>query len=188
MAMLTERRVREAARERLNRSGKTSTGLLTEIMARGAAGDRFDVFLSHAVRDAELVVGTVAVLEAAGLKVYVDWIVDPHLDRERVTPATAQRLRGRMLQCDTLLYLHTESAPQSKWMPWELGFADGRHGRVAILPVLRGEGSEFSGQEYLGIYPYFDISTRTLRTGGAVQRSMPLHEWKVAARPGLYPQ
>ena len=34
---------------------------------------------------------------------------------------------------------------------------DGRkNGRCAILPVLDSQTSVFSGQEYLGIYPYID--------------------------------
>lgn len=45
-------------------------------------------------------------------------------------------------------------------MPWELGFSDGLHGRVAIVPVTdQQETSEaFQGQEYLGIYPYLTLT------------------------------
>ena len=40
------------------------------------AGGNFDVFLSHSLRDALLIVGLKRLLEADGLSVYVDWISD----------------------------------------------------------------------------------------------------------------
>ncbi len=39
-------------------------------------------------------------------------------------------------------------------MPWELGFKDGENNRSAILPVQSTRPDSYSGQEYLGIYPY----------------------------------
>lgn len=118
--------------------------------------ETYDVFLSHSVRDAEIVLGVVALLKGQGLSVYVDWIVDPELDRSQVTAATAERLRTRMQRSRSLIYLHTENSPHSKWMPWELGYVDGHTGRVAIFPVVKNPSGTFRGQEYLGIYPYVD--------------------------------
>ncbi|MCA6218104.1 hypothetical protein KGA65_16335 [Ideonella sp. B7] len=55
---------------------------------------------------------------------------------------------------NALIYLATDAATTSKWMPWELGFFDGyRPGGVAIMPVLDKETDGFAGQEYLGLYP-----------------------------------
>jgi hypothetical protein len=42
------------------------------------------------------VLGTKVVLESFGFSVYVDWIVDPHMNREHVTRETAAILRDRM--------------------------------------------------------------------------------------------
>jgi hypothetical protein len=59
-----------------------------------------------------------------------------------------------MRQSKTLLYLASEAASSSKWMPWELGYFDGlRSGGVAIMPLLDNETDSFAGQEYLGLYP-----------------------------------
>jgi hypothetical protein len=45
-------------------------------------------------------------------------------------------------------------------MPWELGYYDGfRPGYVAILPLVQTAGGSFSGQEYLGLYPYMEHLT-----------------------------
>lgn len=111
----------------------------------------FDIFLSHSFADKAVVLQLVKELEAYGYTVYVDWIIDPKLDRTKVDKKTADLLRNRMKQCRSLLYATTENAGKSKWMPWELGFKDGHNGKAAILPVIKDE--DFIGQEYLGIYP-----------------------------------
>ncbi|ANC81811.1 toll/interleukin-1 receptor domain-containing protein [Pseudomonas putida] len=116
--------------------------------------EQFDIFLSHAMVDAELVLGIKVLLEKEGKKVYVDWIDDQDMERNHVTAETAQVLRARMRQSENLLYLATENAPKSKWMPWELGYFDGyKNGGVAVLPVMDESDSPFEGQEYLGLYP-----------------------------------
>ncbi|TGS08549.1 outer membrane beta-barrel protein, partial [Mesorhizobium sp. M1C.F.Ca.ET.187.01.1.1] len=37
---------------------------------------------------------------------------------------TAELLRTRMRQSKTLIYVHSNNSPGSRWMPWELGFFD----------------------------------------------------------------
>lgn len=117
--------------------------------------DNFDVFLSHSVKDEALVLGVVKILQEMGQKVYVDWIIDKNLSRDNVTSATADTLRRRMRQSSHLLYLATDNATSSKWMPWELGYFDGLKSseKVAILPLVDYSSSSFQGQEYLGLYP-----------------------------------
>lgn len=158
MALLRESTVyRAAARAKSRRRSASAERILKEQASPEER--RYDIFLSHALRDAELVVGAKQVLEELGHSVYVDWIEDRQLDRARVNAETAQILRARMTCCGSLLYLHTPNAPHSKWMPWELGFFDGHNGSVAILPVVPDNASDtFRGQEYLGLYPYVDIT------------------------------
>ncbi|MDE3721377.1 toll/interleukin-1 receptor domain-containing protein [Nocardiopsis sp. N85] len=131
----------EGARERLRESAKSAVG-------------PFDVFLSHSFQDAQVILGLRGLLSDQGLRVYVDWVDDPELDRSRVSSATAARLRQRMQQSRSLIYATSRAARKSRWMPWELGYFDGiRDGsRVSILPV-DGDGlSAFDGEEYLGLY------------------------------------
>ncbi len=124
---------------------------------------RFDVFLSHAYSDRPVVIGVYQRLKSCGFSMYVDWIHDPQLNRSQVTPSTANLLRKRMRQCDSLFYLTTSSSTYSKWMPWETGYFDGHDrkqphdGHVAILPVLDDAPSSFVGQEYLGLYCWADV-------------------------------
>jgi len=114
----------------------------------------FDVFVSHSVRDARVVLGIRQMLESQGLKVYVDWIDDKQMDRSSVSPATADRLRRRMTESRSLIYATSRAASKSRWMPWELGYFDGRKGpdQVAILPIESDSTVGFVGQEYIGLY------------------------------------
>lgn len=156
MAYLTTEDARRAFRDAQSRSKlqKSAATVLNESARAARADTRFDIFLSHCLRDAEVIAGVKAYLEGFGLSVYVDWIEDQQLDRSRVTPATADLLRARMRQSESLLFATSDSSPSSKWMPWELGYFDGlRQGRVAVFPLVAREGEGFAGQEYLGLYP-----------------------------------
>lgn len=158
MALLTESEVRSAARQTHDRLYKSYNDVLAEDAQ--TLEDHFDIFLSHSIKDAEIVRGAHILLRRMGYAVYVDWIVDRDLNREEVSRETAIQLKKRMRQCNSLLYLATENASRSKWMPWELGFFDGySNGRVAILPITKDQNDEYEGQEYLSVYPYVDIAS-----------------------------
>jgi hypothetical protein len=118
----------------------------------------YDVFLSHSYEDAEVIAGIKVLIEKEGLSVYVDWIEDAQADRSKVTPKTADMLRERMNHCRFLLFATSKASPNSKWMPWELGYFDGmRHEGVGILPIVQTSGGSFQGQEYLGLYPPYEL-------------------------------
>jgi hypothetical protein len=121
--------------------------------SKSVAGE-FDIFLSHSVRDARVILGVRDWLTSQNLRVYVDWIEDPEMDRSSVSRATAARLRERMLHSRSLLYATSRAAKTSRWMPWELGYFDGLKGneRVSIMPLDSSSGHEFIGEEYLGLY------------------------------------
>ena len=141
-------------------AGSYRSGGAREVLRHSAtAAGPFDVFLSHSFQDAELILGVRAVLQQAGKSVYVDWIDDPQLNRSLVSKTTANRLRERMDQCSSLIYAATRAATISKWMPWELGYFDGRKSAeaVAVMPLVMYAG-ENVGQEYLDLYPTIERS------------------------------
>ena len=107
---------------------KTASIMLNEAVREQTTTKTYDIFLSHAFKDAELILGVKVKLEGYGHSVYVDWVDDPQLDRSAVTPETAATLRQRMACCRSLFYSTTEASSNSKWMPWECGYVDGsRH-------------------------------------------------------------
>lgn len=151
----TKSEARSFASIRLQKSfGRDSRRILLEEVRAAKNEDKFDIFLSHASKDGDLILGVKILLENFGLKVYVDWVEDPQLDRTKVSKETAKLLRQRMRQSNSLVWVATESASNSKWMPWELGYFDGfRPNQVAILPLVDNAYDTFKGQEYLGLYP-----------------------------------
>lgn len=152
MAFFTKAEARRAAQRATG--ARSAHDVLRDSRKSYKTNDHFDVFLSHSINDAELVLGVKMLLEDQGFRVYVDWVEDKALERDHVTAQTAEVLRMRMKQSDSLLYLATDNASKSKWMPWELGYFDGfKTGGVAILPVLDKSDTPFEGQEYLGLYP-----------------------------------
>jgi hypothetical protein len=112
----------------------------------------FDVFLSHAAADAELVDEAAQRLKDAGISVYVDRTEDTQLDRSAVTRETAAVLRRRMRACRILVLAVTKRSARSRWIPWELGYFDGHAGEVFVYPLDHDVRSYGTGQEYLDLY------------------------------------
>jgi hypothetical protein len=185
--------VRTAARRTTDHLAKAAATVLKEESA--TSNQEFDIFLSHSIKDAEVVLGVIRIIERTGKTVYVDWVHDPKMDRTQVSPETARILQARMNQCDALFYLHTRQSSSSRWMPWELGYFDGHNGNVAILPVVQEQGAtQYRGEEYLGLYPFVDFATIENTNSHEVWINRSKDEfaqfgvWKRAAdrlRPGL---
>jgi hypothetical protein len=157
MALFIESTIRQRAQAEVRKTGfvKKAEQLIVEASAAYTTAKTYDIFLSHSVRDAELILGMKGTLEDLGYSIYVDWIEDPQLDRSKVTPATADKLRQRMNSSKSLFYVTTANSDASKWMPWECGYFDGKKEKAAIVPVQKSStDNTFAGQEYLGLYPY----------------------------------
>ncbi len=121
----------------------------------------FDIFLSHSYLDKKTVFGVYKDFESLGYNTYVDWIVDPSLDRNNITKDTAEKLRLRMRQSKCLIYATSSNIIASKWMPWELGFMDGlKKGKVTVFPLLEvNEDDDIILPKYLELY--FSCSKET---------------------------
>ena len=109
------------------------------------------VFLSHSHKDKSLIEPAVAFLRSQGVKIYVDWMDEGMPDT--VSGETAKKLKDRIKQQKKFLVLVTENSKDSRWVPWELGYADSTKGmdHIAALPVA--DNSDFTHNEYLNIYP-----------------------------------
>ena len=110
-------------------------------------------FLSHSSKDVDLVAGSIKLLESHGAKVYIDE-VDPSLP-PYTNEQTAAGLRERIGQCSKFVLLATDNSKDSRWVPWELGVADGKKpfSSVAILPESSTANDDKWGEwEYIGLY------------------------------------
>lgn len=172
MPYLVESDVRATGQRTAAAMRKTASDTIREF---ASGRNHFDVFLSHSIADETLVLGIVEYLRQANLTVYVDWIVDPKLDRTKVNAASADVLRKRMRQCDMLFYLWSKNAGESRWMPWELGYFDAYRGKIAVLPVVSRPGDIYVGTEFVGLYPVVDVtgigSQRILKVDGQEPKS-----------------
>jgi hypothetical protein len=127
----------------------------------------FDIFLSHSYQDKEIIPALKIKLEDMGYSVYVDWISDGCISRNKtIDKETASMLQKRMKQSKCLLYATSSNSKNSRWMPWELGYFDGiKNKKVAILPISKNDNNfddNFKGEEYLGLYQYIDNTRGTL--------------------------
>lgn len=137
-----------SARKNLNESAR--------MFSQTRAKSSFDIFLSHSFIDREIIYGLYYELEAMGYSVYVDWIVDPHLDRKNVTKESAALVQKRLRSSRSLLLAISTNSTLSKWIPWELGYVDGHTSNCAIIPISDSlyAPSSFKGVEYLSLYPF----------------------------------
>ena len=122
----------------------------------------FDIFLSHSYSDKIYIAKLKEILEKNyNYTVYVDWITDKiTLDRDKgVTKDTADKIRSRLKQSNSMIFATSSNTPNSKWMPWELGYYDSfssdkfKISKIGILPITDNTDDNFEGQEYLGLYP-----------------------------------
>lgn len=109
------------------------------------------VFLSHSHLDESLVLSAISLLERYGGDVYVDWM-DPGMP-ERTDAKTAKILREKIAGASRFIILASARALSSRWVPWELGYADAAKTlrNVAILPV-REDNEGYPGNEYMQLY------------------------------------
>lgn len=161
MALFTRYELRAKAQGMTVGLRKSAATVLNEAYREFSEFKTYDIFMSHSVLNAEEILALKNEIERMGFSVYVDWIEDPQLNRSSVTKNTAELLRTRMNCCKSLFFATSETSPNSKWMPWELGYFDGKKDKSAILPVLEDiwSSNQYKGQEYLGLYPYITKDT-----------------------------
>jgi hypothetical protein len=70
-------------------------------------------------------------------------------------------------------------------MPWELGYMDAKTNRVAVAPILEDDENDedFLGREYLGIYPYLDLSSDTFFIQKSSSSYVTLKNWLIGQDP-----
>ena len=113
----------------------------------------FDVFLSYNIADLAVVRGIYHALSKEGLKVYLDVVVDPQLNRYSTDKNTAEIIRGRLEHSKSIIYAESPNANKSNWMPWEVGVVDGKKGKCMVMLLKNSLGVVPNKREYLSLYP-----------------------------------
>ena len=119
------------------------------------------VFLSHSHKDKQLVEGLKNLLGSVGVELYIDWLDS---DMPEITnKETAEKIKSRIKSCNLFMLLATENALSSKWVPWEIGVADGVKAsqQILLVPVADDSG-RFPGSEYLQIYNKVEVDPSSI--------------------------
>lgn len=131
---------------------KTFSEFINESRTRKSTSNETTIFLSHKHDEVEQLKDAIALLKKFGVSVYID-----HFDEEmpkHTSGITAQKLKKRIDENKKFILLATERAIASKWCNWELGYGDARKyiDHIALL-VVKDNEAQWSGSEYLQIYP-----------------------------------
>ncbi len=112
-----------------------------------------NTFLSYSSKDFEFVPAVIKILENHGTNVYIDRR-DVRLSGE-ANEETGNILKDSINKCSRFVLFVTENSKDSKWIPWELGVADGSKSLkdIALFPSAEKRYEQtWSEQEYLGLY------------------------------------
>ncbi|XHR95581.1 toll/interleukin-1 receptor domain-containing protein [Mucilaginibacter sp. UC70_90] len=186
MALLNKQDLKSRANDKFGLNAKSrSVVALLESTKNFSYTKEYDIFLSHSYLDADEVEILKEDLENTGFSVYVDWIEDAQLNRNNVSPYTATVIRNRMKNCKSLIYAFSENSVLSKWAPWELGYFDGFNGKVAVLPIFDKPqiGEDYSGVEFIGIYPYITKAITSFFVQENSQTWVGYSGWLSGAKP-----
>ncbi len=140
----------------------------TDVLTRSNPTNRYfyegkvsSVFLSHKHNEVAPLKRVAHLLESLSTVVYVDWL-DPSMP-DHTCGKTAENIKKKINQYDKFILVATEGAIASKWCNWELGYGDAQKyasEKIALFPI-RNDGRDWSGSEYLELYPvigYIDNS------------------------------
>ena len=108
-------------------------------------------FLCHSHRDKDLATGLQNILKENGWNLYIDW-QDNEMP-ETPDKNTANKIKRKIDTTKWFLFLATPNSMNSRWCPWEIGYADSvkNHENIVIVPTEDDNG-RFYGNEYLQLY------------------------------------
>ena len=150
MALYTEQELHDLAEKA--RSSQSAQQNLRKAMTYPTTSSSKYVFLSHSHQDTGFVGDAKKFFALFGVDLYVDWL-DPEMPK-LTNPETAAKLKTKIDKCHRFVVLASNNAGSSKWVPWELGYADSvkTMKNIAIFGIADNNGG-WAGNEYIGIYP-----------------------------------
>lgn len=126
---------------------------IKEIKEEYLDGDEKKVFLSYNFKDCEIAKKVAVLFVLNNYDSFLDWN-DPKLrNRSEITENMIKRIKERIKENEIFVYIVTNGQKNSKWMPWELGLAEGMKKEVYILPIIESKNKKnYDGQEYINVH------------------------------------
>lgn len=145
-----------------------------------------NVFLSHSSNDIDLLPYIITIIENHDGNVYID-------KSDKNLPAitcrkTAAILKDEINKINKFIVFVTPNSKNSRWVPWELGLADGLKSMndIALFPShdVANNQNNWIEQEYLGLYNSIQLGRFEGKTtyewmvyNLVTTYSTPLREW-----------
>jgi hypothetical protein len=188
MAYLTKSDIRDFAQR------ETSRKAMRDYTDRAKFSAKHRVFLSHSHIDAHdisrddvknLITMLITLSLELGYEVYIDWL-DTDMPSQ-TCEVTASRIKEKIDGSDRFLLAATTNAVNSRWVPWELGYADKAKGidNIAVIPIADPYG-QWEGSEYLRLYPKVQVSTTNnlaIFQPSSTQNGVRIEYWMSYGRP-----
>lgn len=100
------------------------------------AKKQYDVFISHSYSNQKEVITLFKQLNSRGFSCYCDWTSDnDFLKRSMAGEYTKEVLRYRLDQSDIVIYVSSEAAKQSKWVAFELEYANSIDKKIIEITI-----------------------------------------------------
>lgn len=132
-------------------------GYKEQFKAQNKIDTQTSVFISHKHTDKDILKKVIKILRNLGVSAYVDWLDD---DMPKQTSSiTAEKIKKKIIENEKFILVATDDAINSKWCNWELGYGDAQKFEklnVALFPI-RENNQDWSGSEYMGLYPIIDF-------------------------------
>ena len=177
MALYTEQELHDLAQKA--RTDQAAQRNLRKAMTDSTKSLSQYVFLSHSHHDRKFVEDAQKFFALFGVDLYVDWL-DPEMP-SFTSPETAARLKAKIKGCHRFVVLASNNAGTSKWVPWELGYADSikTMAKIAIFGIA-DNSNNWNGNEYIGIYPRISQAENGLPyvyAAGSNTNGIALDDW-----------
>lgn len=149
-------------------AGRSGSVVVAKSLNEALSKNKQTAFLCHSHKDQELAKGLQVLLKENGWDVYIDW--EDNEMPSSPNKETASKIKSKIKSTDWFLFLATNNSTQSRWCPWEIGYADSQkgYGKILIIPTEDDSGNWY-GNEYLQLYKKIDEGTdkQTGRSGYA---------------------
>lgn len=134
-----------------------------------------DVFISHNQQDQLRCEMLRQMIEMWGFSCYVDF-TDPANARAPNAEDLAMGIREKLRASRCLIYAYSAQSQHSKWMPWEIGFYDGRWGKHKIVLFDLDHLSQYSDPAAVGTTRASTIDMFTVQEFLSMYRSVSVNE------------